>query len=418
MDIEQIIKELEQHVVDLFTTNANPSFAYHNLEHTKGVVKATEKIAAHYRLSDEDLLAVYAAAWFHDVGYLFSGSNEHEAAGAAAAAEYLQSKTVSNEVIEKVKGCILATKMPQSPKNLLEEITCDSDLFHLGSEKYKEVSKQMRKEKEQSEGLKISGEEWRYENIKFLESHHYFTTYAQALLKQGKENNIKELKEKQEDKLQKQTAKEAKQATVSGAAAAGETGPTGAKTKEELKKEKENQPVRGIETMFRLTSGNHLDLSGMADSKANIMISVNAIIVSVLLSVLLRRLEEYPNLTIPTVIFLVTCVTTMIFSVLATRPTITTGTFTKDDIRKKRANLLFFGNFYRMKLEDYEWGMMEMMKDRDFLYSSLTRDIYFLGVVLGKKYRLLRIAYNVFMFGFVISVLAFAIAVFFFPDNM
>jgi len=169
--------------------------------------------------------------------------------------------------------------------------------------------------------------------------------------------------------------------------------------------------------MFRLTSANHLDLSSMADSKANIMISVNAIIVSVLLSVLLRRLEEYPNLTVPTVLFLITCVTTMIFSVLATRPTVTIGTFTKDDIRKKEANLLFFGNFYRMKLDDYEWGMTEMMKDRDFLYSSLIRDIYFLGVVLGKKYKLLRIAYNIFMFGFVISVLAFAVAVFYFPAN-
>jgi len=413
MNIEQTINDIAQHVTAIFKDHADPSLVYHNLEHTKGVVAATEQIAAHYRLSDDDLLAVFAAAWFHDVGYVLSGANDHEASGAAAAAKYLATKSVSDEIIEKVKGCILATKMPQSPTNLLEQITCDADLFHLGSEKYKEMNKLMRKEKELTKGIAMSGAEWRSENIKFLESHHYFTTYAQTLLKQGKEDNIKDIKEKQEDKLQKKAAKAVEQNSKQ----ANEEKIDAAKTKEERKKEKENTPVRGIETMFRLTSANHLDLSGMADSKANIMISVNAIIVSVLLSVLLRRLEEYPNLTIPTIIFLVTCVLTMIFAVLATRPSITMGKFTQDDIKAKRANLLFFGNFYKMKLQDYEWGMHEMLKDRDFLYSSLIRDIYFLGVVLGKKYRLLRIAYNIFMFGFVISVLAFAIAAFYFPDN-
>lgn len=413
MNLEQIVNDIAQYVTDIFKKNENATLAYHNLDHTKGVVEATEQIAAHYKLSDDDLLAVYAAAWFHDVGYVLSGANEHEVSGAKAAAEYLAEKNVNAEIIEKVKGCILATKMPQSPKNLLEEITCDADLFHLGSEKYKDISKLMRKEKEMTKGVTLTGAEWRTENIKFLESHHYFTAYAQALLKQGKENNIRELKEKQEDKLQKKAAK----ANEQKATLVNEAKDEAVKTKAERKKEKENRPERGIETMFRLTSSNHLDLSGMADSKANIMISVNAIIVSVLLSVLLRRLEEYPNLTIPMIIFLVTCVLTMIFAVLATRPTITTGTFTQEDIKAKRANLLFFGNFYKMRLQDYESGMHEMLKDREFLYSSLIRDIYFLGVVLGKKYRLLRIAYNIFMFGFVISVLAFAIAAFYFPDN-
>jgi hypothetical protein len=108
-------------------------------------------------------------------------------------------------------------------------------------------------------------------------------------------------------------------------------------------------------------------------------------------------------------------VSTIIFAVLATRPNVTKGTFTREDIQQKKANLLFFGNFHRMNLGDYEWGMKELMRDREFLYSSMIRDIYFLGVVLGKKYRLLRISYNIFMYGFVVAVLSFAIAVLFFP---
>ncbi|MNS24188.1 hypothetical protein D3C72_560230 [compost metagenome] len=91
--------------------------------------------------------------------------------------------------------------------------------------------------------------------------------------------------------------------------------------------------------------------------------------------------------------------------------------FSKDDIENKRANLLYFGNFYKMSLKDYEWGIQEVMKDKDFLYGSMTRDIYNLGLVLGRKYKMLRIAYNIFMFGFVISVLSFAIAAFFFAKD-
>jgi len=170
-----------------------------------------------------------------------------------------------------------------------------------------------------------------------------------------------------------------------------------------------------VETMFRTTSTNHIRLSSMADSKAHIMISVNSIIISVILGVLFRRLEDYPNLIIPAFIFLLTGVLTIIFSVLATRPNINIGKFTKADIDSKKTNLLFFGNFHKMSLEEYSWGMTEMMKDNDYVYGSMIQDIYHLGVVLGKKYRQLRIAYNIFMFGLIISVLAFLIAALFFP---
>ena len=168
-------------------------------------------------------------------------------------------------------------------------------------------------------------------------------------------------------------------------------------------------PKRGIETMFRLTSRNHMELSGMADSKANIMISVNAIIISVILSMLLRRLEDMPQFLVPTLILLTVNITTIIFAVLATRPNTTKGYFTRDDIHKKKVNLLFFGNFHKMGLDDFHWGMNEMMKDREYLYSSMIRDIYFLGKVLGKKYQLLRISYSVFMYGIILAVLSFAV---------
>jgi hypothetical protein len=97
----------------------------------------------------------------------------------------------------------------------------------------------------------------------------------------------------------------------------------------------------------------------------------------------------------------------MVFAILATRPNVLQGKFNEDDIKKKRTNLLFFGNFHSMDIENYEWAMKEMMKDGDYLYGSMIKDIYYLGKVLGKKYKYLRISYNIFMFGFIVAIVAF-----------
>ena len=148
----------------------------------------------------------------------------------------------------------------------------------------------------------------------------------------------------------------------------------------------------------------------MADSKANILISVNAIILSIVVSSLYTKLRDNPNLLIPLVVLVTVCVAAIVFAILATRPNVVHGKFTEDDIRTKKTNLLFFGNFFRMGLTDYSWAMQEMLADKDYLYSSIVKDNYFLGVVLAKKYSFLRIAYNIFMYGLILAILAFALA--------
>jgi len=140
------------------------------------------------------------------------------------------------------------------------------------------------------------------------------------------------------------------------------------------------------------------------------MLSINAIIISIIVSTLVPQFDVNSKLIAPTLIMLCVCLGAMVFAILSTRPKITQGKFTREDIQQRKSNLLFFGNFYNMKLPDFEWGMMEMIKDKDFLYSSMTRDIYFLGVVLAKKYKYLRYCYSIFMYGLIVAVVAFAIA--------
>jgi hypothetical protein len=163
--------------------------------------------------------------------------------------------------------------------------------------------------------------------------------------------------------------------------------------------------------MFRLTARNQINLSAIADNKANILISINSIILTVLVSMGVGRVADYPHFIIPGIVFLSTCLVTIIFAILSTRPKISSGKFTEEDIHNKRVNLLFFGNFFNMKMDEYEWAVKEMMKDSNYLYSSMIRDQYSLGKVIGKKYKLLRVAYTVFMIGLILSSILFAIFV-------
>ena len=140
------------------------------------------------------------------------------------------------------------------------------------------------------------------------------------------------------------------------------------------------------------------------------MITLNAIVISILASTLLPKLATHQELAIPTILLLLTCLTSMVFATLATRPKVTEGKVTREAILQRKANLLFFGNFYNMSLEDFQWGVNEMLVDSEFLYSSMSRDLYYLGIVLGKKYRYLSICYNVFMYGIIISVLGFVLS--------
>lgn len=399
MDYISLSKQVEQYLLSYFAENKNNIRVYHTLEHTQSVVTAATQIANHYQLDDNDFFIVRTAAWFHDVGY-FIDPKQHEEKGAELAGEFLKEHGVDEATINAVKQCVLATKMPQQPVGLLQQIVCDADLFHFGTDEFIGRNKLMRKEAEACMGKEISKDDWRNSTIKLMEEHHFHTDYAQLLLNDKQQQNIDELKKKEEKQLVKNEAKQSAENAVASTDGQAVVSP---------KKNKNDRPERGVETMFRITSGNNQRLSDMADSKAHIMIQTNSIIISVLLSVLLRKLDEYPHYTIPAIMLLAICVVTMVFSILATRPTVPHGTFTPTDIAEKRVNLLFFGNFYKMGFKDYEAGMQAMMEDREFLYGSLTRDVYSQGVVLGRKYRLLRIAYNVFMYGIVVSVLAFVV---------
>ncbi|WP_460217758.1 Pycsar system effector family protein [Psychroserpens sp. MEBiC05023] len=392
--MDLLTNEVEKHVIKLLNDNLETTFTYHNLPHTQRVVEKTKELIEAAQLDETQTNHLVIAAWFHDTGYIKDPKN-HEEESAQIASAFLKNQNVSQNDINSISQLILATKMGYEPNNELEKIIRDADSSHLASKNYKDICELLRKEWELTCDRSLSESEWLNENIQFLtHQHRFYTDYASANWEKQKGKNLSQLLKNQK-KLSLESSKLKQK-----------------KAELDFKKNKIELPERGIETMFRVALRNHITLSDIADTKANILLSVNAIIISLVLSNLVSKLDNPSNdyLIWPTAIFAAFTVASIVLSVLATRPNVTSGKFTKEDVANKKVNLLFFGNFHKMKLDEFEWAMTEMMQDRDYLYGSLTKDLYFLGLVLNRKYSLLRLTYTVFMIGIVISVISFAVA--------
>ncbi|MFH6994289.1 Pycsar system effector family protein [Flavobacterium sp. FlaQc-48] len=386
-----LIEQSEDFVSNLLKDKLSNLYSYHNFNHTLTVVNAVKELCKKEEVKGDEKEMLLVAAWFHDTGYI-EGYENHEEESVKIATAFLKEKGQSDEFIAIVSSLILATVKEYIPKTHLEKIIKDADFAHLMGEEYATTCELLRIELKNTWNLNFSNAEWAKENFNFLMNRHrFYTDYALKKWQPLKEKNLLLVQKK----IQKQEKKEADKIEA-----------------EIKKKEKIEKPDRGVDTLFRVTLGNHTRLSGIADSKANILLSVNAIIISIALSSIIPKLDSPKNahLVIPTFIMLMSSVITIIFAILSTRPKVTTGVFTREDIENKKINLLFFGNFYKMPLEEYDWAMNEMMKDRDYLYSNMIKDLYYLGLVLQRKYNLLRIAYNFFMVGIIITVISFVIA--------
>lgn len=392
-----ILKISEDYAKNLLKDKLSSAYTYHNLDHTIQVVDKIKILAKEENISPEDTENLLLAGWFHDLGYVDNADN-HEEESRKIASDFLKQHQFPEERIAKIGELILATDKFYKPKNHLEEVIKDADLYHLASDDYFRICENLRQEIKEVHHQKLSKQQWSELNITFFAKHQFYTKFAKENWQPEKEKNVEKIlssiKNIKEEKKEKSSLEKDKALL------------------NKKKLEKLESPERGIETMFRITLNNHTKLSQIADSKANILLSVNAIIISIALSTLIPKIDAPRNahLVIPSFVMIMFSVACIILAIMSTRPKVSSGTFTRKEIEEKKVNLLFFGNFYKMPLEEYLWAMKEMMSDRQYLYDTMIKDLYYLGVVLNRKYTLLRLTYTVFTIGIIASVVAFVVA--------
>ena len=410
MSYPESLTKLSTRAIELYMDKADDRLFYHNLAHTGRLLESVNRMNEHFKLNDKNYFIVSATLWLYDLEQISSENGESKTTTLSNA--LLDSLELNDDERDEIKNCILATKGFRQPATLNEKIVCDAVSFYFGSPYFSEYNKLMRKEAEAMTSEKIKGVVWRSRTVSLLRNHQFHTSFCHDLLNKTKEENLKALTSLHGEKhLNKQPHFETNHPNNHLISASGNrhdqhfAHPPGWK-------HKSKHHLSGVETVFRNSSSNHLNLSVMADNKAFIMISVNSILISLGIGLIIGKFVLIPKLFIPTVLLLFVNVFTIIYSVLATRPGLMKGKFSMEDVQNKKVDLLFFGNFFKMPLVDFEYGMKQMMDDSDFLYDNLIRDIYAQGQILGRKFRLLRSSYNIFMYGTASVVVAYIISFF------
>jgi len=358
-------------------------YVFHNCTTLENIYNEAEEISQSIMLDDDEKEILFISILFSFAGYIDINQNYLEQS-CSYAKKYLEKIDYPGSKTELVCEAILSLELDESPKNRIQQVLHDSYIFYYGKKSFFKVIELIKLEREFVLGKTIKQKTLLKEYLIKLDNHKYHTIYASKKYNKKKKKNIQKLHELLD------TNKDAKIIEDNIVF---------------------NPFGRSVETMFRNNLRGHLELSTLADNKANIMLSINAIIISLILTIMVPNLVQYPGFIFPTIIIIITCVFAIVFATMATRPKITEGTFTREDILNKRTNLLFFGNFYNMKIDEFQWGMSEMMKDKDYLYSSMIKDFYYLGIVLNKKFFYLRICYNIFMYGFILSIISYLITV-------
>ena len=376
------LEKAKQYIFNLFEKELDPVYTYHNYDHTILVLESVNQIAEKSDLTDQDHHLLQIAALFHDSGFV-SGKANHEDKGQKLAKEYLSKEGYSEEVIAKVNMCIAATKMGFETEDPLALILQDADMSGLGSKDYPSITEKLRLELNNTTSTKLSKKEWLVGNLNFLKDCNYNTLVAKQLYDDQKAKNLEKLQKKHS-----KSKKEKKQPSITIA------------------------QNKSAQTQFKTALRNHIDLSNIADNKANIMISVNALILTVALPFLIDKAMDNHHFWLPTMLLAVVCLASMIFATLATRPIKLKGVTTLEEVKNNASNLFFFGNYYKMKYEDYKTGVSHILNDSKALDDSIIRDLFFLGKSLGGKFSYLRLCYNIFMYGITVTVLALMVVYF------
>ena len=393
-----LVKDAQEYITNLFAKELPAKLTYHTIGHTEAVVKECRALAPAAKLSEADTENLLLAAWFHDAGYLdvYDG---HEFRSMERAGAWLTEHGLPKDRIELIQGLIKTTHRDSPPETELQKLLSDADMSNLARDDYRSRAELLRTEWELVLDKTYSTPEWTELQLNFMLAHKYQSEAGKARYKKDLKKNI----EDQRDHLKKKEKK--------------------TKKKNQEKTGTFAEPKRGIETMFRTMYSNHMKLSDMADKKASMMIQLNAVLISVIITYLGAKMGKAgslaplmgnnPVLAIPVSILLVTALGSVTTAILSAQPDVTSFSWLKkrpEIATNRRVNLLFFGQFTKLNLDNFQGGMRELMRQKDLLYTNMVTDIYYLGEVLTRKYRLLRTSYTIFLVGIILTALSFGIA--------
>ena len=301
---------------------------------------------------------------------------------------------LNSETVNRVKTIIIESFPFNETKLLESKIISDANIMDFAGNQGRDRLKKMY-EQMILKDFKLSKSNWYDTLIGILDAYKITTHFGQTHVQPSIDKLYKSLRKERKDHKNHTNLILQKELKISD---------------QEIKKLKKDigkikgRDDRGIQTLFRNTSRNHYTLNKMVDGKARIMITINSIILSLILGGIIGKSSNEVVLNIPSIIFAVTNLISIAFAIISITPNKTQGNFTEEDIRSKKGNLLYFGNFHNMHYRDFEWAFLQLLQDKDYLYTSMIKDFYYQGQILQVKNKLIRISLYSFLIGLVAAI--------------
>ena len=385
-DDPDIVRLAGQHVFELFQkANTDPPLLYRGYKRSRELVDTCKEIAKGNKLNGAEGEVVLLSAWFHDAGYA-AGNGEREKSIELARA-FLARQGQPESLTDAVAACLALGDGGATRDGVAHEVLLDALLVPLANKGHVAEAELLRLEEEGRTGKRYSDVEWTQSRIDYLEKHAYRTRWAQLEYDGQRAKSIVRLRKRLRKQREEATGHRADEARI-------------AKTL-----------GRTVESIFGDLTKNQLKLLSIADRRTSTMIHVNAIMISLLVGLVLRKIEEYGHLLVPTVVLLCVNLAVVILSILSLRAGRgSVGRFVRDDAAAYEANLLVMNNEEDVRLPDYMERMNQLLADAPALQKAMVEYLYFGRTMLVRRRKTLQLTYDIFIYGLAIAVLFFAVA--------
>ena len=380
-------------------TSYDDQLLYTDIGYQFRLERNIKKLAQEENISDSDLDLLLAVKWLEGVVQATNPAtsldfNELSKFSAEKVQQLCTEWGIDPDVVQMLSEFVSRVRPDSVPANQLEQIYNDAVWMEYAQKSGRDYLKKYYQQLI-LQGYNLERVGWYDVILPHLESASFYTNYGKENHQDNLRSLVKKLKNEKKQLEKRMDLALKQQLDISD------------KEMKKLKKNLQNvkkRDDRGIQTLLRTTLRNHYTLNQMIDRKANIMITVNSIILSLLLGGVISDPIDDLYRVISLLVLTLTCIASIFFSILSIRPNKTQGDFTEEEIRDRKGNLLYFGNFHNMHIRDFEWAFMQMINNGEHLYEAMIRDYYYLGVTLSKKYNHLRKSLNIFLFGFIGAV--------------
>jgi hypothetical protein len=382
-----ILELTEQHVFELFR-EAKPEIPliYHGFRRSRELVEAGKQIGKGAKLTSEDLTVVLLSAWFNDAAYAVA-RNGVRGRNAELARAFLAERDQPPKLVDAVVACLENAEDEESRDGPAREVLHDALFARLSGKNFVEDAELFRLEEERRTGKRYSDVAWAERCASLFASHPFRTRYAQLEYNGQRAANLVRV-----NKLLRKAKEEAE-----------------ARTEQEAKVSKGTGKMIG--DLFHYLTRNQLQLLSIAVRRTSTLIHVNAIMISLVVALLLRQLDKHRYLLVPTLALLTVNLLTIFLSVRAMRwGNHRRRQLLREEVPAHDANLFIFTGDVDVSFPDYEERMNQLVADGPALQKAMIDHLYSGRRILNRRNQMIRIAYDVFIYGLALSLVVFAAA--------